>query len=170
MAFLCPVCRNEIATAVCGVTLFYCSEKCQAKGESAFCEKCMEQTVPIPADELITINSIGFRLYGKKNKCSNCGAVERQIFFCAFFVPLIPIPKRHYKVIHLGRGWFLSRRIGDYKYSDASFLLNLAARQEDNSMRAIQAYQKIIQLFPNTRAAKEATNTIELMRKNLAKN
>jgi hypothetical protein len=48
---------------------------------------------------------------------------------------------------------------------DATRLLNAAAKLEgSNRMQAIAAYEKIIQLYPNTAASKEAARNIQTLK------
>lgn len=51
---------------------------------------------------------------------------------------------------------------------DTTRLLNAAARLEnENREQAISAYEEIVRLYPNTRASKEATSTIEILKRNV---
>ena len=76
---------------------------------SRFCEDCCLTTTGQSTGDLGRINGFGRTLFREKGRCRSCGSVECRIWYTFFFIPLIP--GLRYRVIFLGGGRFLARRI-----------------------------------------------------------
>ncbi len=108
----CPNCgaKNILFGGVKDGDLTFCSKECygfyQNKG---FCEACTQATDEKEAGGTATLNGIGTRLHGGKDRCPTCHSVIQTKYFCVLFIPVIPL--KRYRVLYCMPKRYFSRQL-----------------------------------------------------------
>src|SRR5882672_3067766 len=107
------------ACVVCGVHFtayregneVFCSLTCLCKSEmQQFCDSCLSETTSESPGNTITVNLVGTELYGCQSRCPICHSIVQEKGIRVFF-PASSGQK--YRVIHLGGGRYIGRKIID---------------------------------------------------------
>ena len=77
-----------------------------------FCAACIAATTPKRAGHAFSLNGIGLHLYGRRNRCADCGSVEKTRWAVFIWIPVIPLGK--YKVIYKTGVTPKGRMVTDY--------------------------------------------------------
>jgi hypothetical protein len=89
----------------------YCSAECMswlAGGAKTFCQRCLQDTSGQSAGDLTTHWSVGKAFGPPQRPCGECGSMLREVRFVVLFLPVRRLGQ--YRVLHLTRAQFLSRR------------------------------------------------------------
>ncbi len=160
----------------------FCSQPCRINYEHpTFCGACLEETIPISAGDMETVNGIGIGLYGKGHVCQACGSLLQRVCFCILFIPVIPLAK--FRVKYRPDGKYLSRRtrrlgpagaqrdlkdLQEHIDRQAHALLERATKLEAKGMvaKATAAYHQVARDYPGTSASDDAKASLRSLEAN----
>lgn|SRR5262245_36260250 len=92
----------------------FCNERCFERLHSlaaypSFCPACVAMTSADSIGDTTTVHGIGTKLYGSKDECLTCGSIVQTLWWCVFFIPVLPIGK--FRVKYLSPPDFMSRKV-----------------------------------------------------------
>jgi len=96
----CANCNALILFGKSEANLHFCNQICMEHFAAPhFCEGCLAETSSKEVGSTFTLNGIGSRLYGAKRKCPKCFAVDKTLWFCILFIPIIPLGEYRIKSV-----------------------------------------------------------------------
>jgi hypothetical protein len=107
----CHNCRRRIfGQGVRDKFGIFCSMVCRNNvAHPGFCKTCIAATAPISAGDNFRINGIGNAFFNSKDPCGTCGSVVETLWFCLFFIPIVPSGK--FRVKYVAPNRYLSRKL-----------------------------------------------------------
>lgn len=112
-AWMLDKCTNCGATIIGGRRDEYgvfCSRECQSFYRyPGFCPACAAESTDETARPSVTVNGIGFHMYGSRDRCPTCNSVIRTQALCVLYVPVWFFGK--YRVRYTGTHSYLSRKL-----------------------------------------------------------
>lgn len=106
----CVNCNTKVLKGIETERGVFCSGECRDNvAHPGFCAACTAMSTDKTSGGTFTLNGIGTKLYGSKDRCSTCGAMTQTHWITLVYLPVIPLGKYRVKKVTPGR--YLSRKL-----------------------------------------------------------